>query len=192
VGAWRARLPPSGFYPAGFSPLRGFGGDGARRRGRRRRIPMKLTDTQLVLLSAASQRPDGALELGAKLKGGVAHKVIGKLVSERLVEELRAQANMPVWRLDDDKGALALRITPFGLAAIGAADPTEAVAPAETPGPARKPGKAGPSNRRFSTARKPGVARQVQAVNGGQDRYRMGRRVSRLPGLTVGVVTDRV
>ena len=30
------------------------------------------------------------------------------------------------------------------------------------------------------------------AVNGGQDRYRIRRRVSRLPGLTVGVVTDRV
>jgi hypothetical protein len=29
-------------------------------------------------------------------------------------------------------------------------------------------------------------------VNGGQDRYRMRRRVSRLPGLTVGVLTDRV
>jgi chemotaxis protein methyltransferase CheR len=29
-------------------------------------------------------------------------------------------------------------------------------------------------------------------VNGGQDRYRMRRRVSPLPGLTVGVVTDRV
>jgi hypothetical protein len=32
---------------------------------------MKLTDTQLVLLSAASQRQDGALELGGKLLGGV-------------------------------------------------------------------------------------------------------------------------
>jgi hypothetical protein len=29
-------------------------------------------------------------------------------------------------------------------------------------------------------------------VDGGQDRYRMRRRVSRLPGLTVGVVMDRV
>jgi len=29
-------------------------------------------------------------------------------------------------------------------------------------------------------------------VNGGQDRYRMRRRVSRLPGVTVGIVTDRV
>jgi hypothetical protein len=31
-----------------------------------------------------------------------------------------------------------------------------------------------------------------KSVNGGQDRYRMRRRVSRLPGLTVGVVTDLV
>ena len=29
-------------------------------------------------------------------------------------------------------------------------------------------------------------------VNGGQDRYRMRGRVSRLPGLTVGVVMDRI
>jgi hypothetical protein len=40
-----------------------------------RRIPMKLTDTQLVLLSAASQRQDGAVEIGTKLKGGAADKV---------------------------------------------------------------------------------------------------------------------
>jgi hypothetical protein len=30
---------------------------------------MKLTDTKLVLLSAAAQRQDGAIELGPKLKG---------------------------------------------------------------------------------------------------------------------------
>ena len=43
---------------------------------------MKLTDTQLVLLSAAAQRQDGAVELGPKLKGGASQKVIGKLLSE--------------------------------------------------------------------------------------------------------------
>ena len=37
------------------------------------------------------------------------------------------------------------------------------------------------------------IARQLNInVNGGQDRYRMRRWVSRLPGLTVGVVMDRV
>ena len=38
---------------------------------------MKLTDTQLMLLSAASQREDGGVELAPNLKGGAAHKVVG-------------------------------------------------------------------------------------------------------------------
>jgi hypothetical protein len=41
---------------------------------------MKLSDTQLVLLSAASQREDGALVLAPNLKGGAASKVVGKLL----------------------------------------------------------------------------------------------------------------
>jgi hypothetical protein len=41
---------------------------------------MKLTDTQLVLLSAASQREDGAVVLAPNLKGGAASKVVGKLL----------------------------------------------------------------------------------------------------------------
>src|SRR5712671_3353220 len=50
------------------------------------RIPMKLTDTQLVLLSAAAQREDSAVEIGGKLKGSAAQKVLSKLLSEHLVE----------------------------------------------------------------------------------------------------------
>jgi hypothetical protein len=38
------------------------------------RIPMKLTDTQLVLLSSAAQRQDGAVEIDPKLKGSAAHR----------------------------------------------------------------------------------------------------------------------
>ena len=81
---------------------------------------MKLTDTQLVLLSAAAQRQDGAVELGPKLKGSASQKLIGKLLSEHLVEEIPAQGSLPMWRRDEDKGALALRITERGLDAIGA------------------------------------------------------------------------
>jgi hypothetical protein len=83
-------------------------------------IPMKLTDTQLVLLSAASQRQDGAVEIGAKLKGGAADRVIGKLLSQHLIEEIPAQDGLPEWWRDNERGALALRITAQGLAAIGA------------------------------------------------------------------------
>jgi hypothetical protein len=37
---------------------------------------MKLTDTQLVLLSAASQREDRAIELAPNLKGDVIRRAI--------------------------------------------------------------------------------------------------------------------
>jgi hypothetical protein len=80
---------------------------------------MKLTDTQLVLLSAAAQREDGSIELAPNLKGAAVHKVVGKLLTEGLVEEIQARGALPVWRRDDGQGALALRITQRGLAAIG-------------------------------------------------------------------------
>src|SRR5260370_18208680 len=54
---------------------------------------MKLTDTQLVLLSTAAQRQDGAIELGPKLKGSASRKVLGRLLSEQLIEEVPAQGS---------------------------------------------------------------------------------------------------
>ena len=80
---------------------------------------MTLTDTQLVLLSAASRREDGAIVLTPNLKGSAAGKVIGKLLRDGLVEEVPAGASMPVWRRDDEAGPRALRIAKRGLAAIG-------------------------------------------------------------------------
>src|SRR5215475_11972507 len=47
----------------------------------RTEIPMKLTDTQLVLLCEAAQREGGAIELAPTLKGVAAHRVVGKLLS---------------------------------------------------------------------------------------------------------------
>ena len=79
---------------------------------------MKLTDTQLVLLSKAAQREDYALMFPVNLKGGAAHKVVGKLVTEGLIEEIRARGELPVWRRDEDEGPRTLRITKRGLQAI--------------------------------------------------------------------------
>jgi hypothetical protein len=81
--------------------------------------PRKLTDTQLVLLSAAAQRQDGAIELTGKPKPAVARKALITLLADGLVEEVPAGGTLPVWRRDDDQGALALRITARGLAALG-------------------------------------------------------------------------
>jgi hypothetical protein len=83
---------------------------------------MKLADTQLVLLSRASQRPDQCAEIPANLKGGAAQKFIAKLLDGGLVEEIRADADMPAWRKDDD-GAFALHLTEAGLSAISADEP---------------------------------------------------------------------
>ncbi len=79
---------------------------------------MKLTDTQLVLLSAASQREDRGIGVGSNLKGGAAHKVLGRLLTEGLVEEVPARDSLPVWRRDEENRPLALRITQHGLDAI--------------------------------------------------------------------------
>jgi hypothetical protein len=99
-----------------------------------RRIPMaKLTDTQLIILSAASQRDDRGVELPANLKGEAARKVVGKLVRAGLLVEVHARGSLPVWRRDDDSGPMALCITKKGLEAIDVAahkkqDSTEQVA----------------------------------------------------------------
>src|SRR5258705_11657180 len=47
--------------------------------------PVKLTDTQLLLLSAASQRHDRGLEPSPKLTGGPAGKDVAKALTEGLV-----------------------------------------------------------------------------------------------------------
>ncbi len=81
----------------------------------------KLTDTQLVTLSAASQREDRGIVLSPNLKGGAAQKFIAKLIDLGLVEEIRARGDLPVWRRDGEK-PMALRITKRGLKAIAVDD----------------------------------------------------------------------
>ena len=64
-----------------FGCERSGGGGGERRRANRMEIPMpKLTDTQLIILSTASQRDDRGVELRANLKGGAARKAVDKLI----------------------------------------------------------------------------------------------------------------
>jgi len=79
---------------------------------------MALSDTQLLILSAASQRTDHAVILPANLKGGAAKKVVDRLLKQNLLQELRAKDDMPAWRRGDDNRPYALRITEGGLKAI--------------------------------------------------------------------------
>jgi len=87
---------------------------------------MKLSDTQLMILSSASQRTDHAAVLPANLKGSAANKVVNKLLNEKLLQELRAKDDMPVWRRGDDNRPYSLRITKAGLKAIEVEDVAQA------------------------------------------------------------------
>src|SRR5664280_565325 len=81
--------------------------------------PAKLTDTQLVILSAASQRKDRCLVAPKNLKGGAAQKVAAKLLAAGLVREIKAKTGMAIWRSDQETGqAYSLKLTAAGLKAI--------------------------------------------------------------------------
>jgi Protein of unknown function (DUF3489) len=87
---------------------------------------MKLSDTQLLILSSASQRADHVALLPANLKGSAAKKVVDRLLNEKLLQELRAKDDMPVWRRGEDNRSYSLRITKAGLKAIEVKDVAEA------------------------------------------------------------------
>lgn len=78
-----------------------------------------LTDTQLVLLSAASQREDGLLVQPDRLKGVIAQSVTSSLLARAYIEEVHVSRDEPHWREDDDGRPIGLKITSIGLIAIG-------------------------------------------------------------------------
>ncbi len=129
--------------------------------------PRKLTDTQLVLLSAAAQRQDGVIELTGKPKPAAARNALITLLTEGLVEEVPAGSTLPVWRRDDDQGALALRITARGLTALGvqtSASPDLAVTSGATEADGDPfvdtPSPTMPTPRKVSTKRSAAAARK--------------------------------
>ena len=91
-------------------------------------MSIKLTDTQLVLLSAAAQRKDLFLVAPPTLKGATAQKVASKLISAGFVKEVKAKASDPIWRRDEG-ASYALKLTAAGAKAIAvdeAAEPEDA------------------------------------------------------------------
>lgn len=100
----------------------------------------KLTDTQRVILSAASQRTDRlALPLPKSLKGGAAHKVVNALIQKGLLKEVKANRKLgdPVWRESDEGHGLTLIISDAGFTAIGIqVEPQKTKTQKPTPKPA--------------------------------------------------------
>jgi hypothetical protein len=106
----------------------------------------QLSDSQLVVLSAACQRPDRSVyPLTAKLPGGAATKVLGSLLKKGLVREVQAKREDTVWREDKKRGRLTLHATPAAFQALGI---EQDEAPAQSERDADAPAEAGTGSRR--------------------------------------------
>ena len=92
----------------------------------------KLTDTQLVVLSKATQagRPLGAKDFASlKAKGAALTKTIKSLLKRGLLEELVVKPRAEFWRKDEAGKSLGLAVTSEGQAAIGIEVPAVSAKP---------------------------------------------------------------
>src|SRR5690606_10884848 len=80
----------------------------------------KLSDSQLVVLSTACQRPDAfVFPVTLKLKGNAIGNVLKSLLTKGLLEEIPGRADDTIWRYDDEGGPLTLRATRTAFEALG-------------------------------------------------------------------------
>lgn len=78
-----------------------------------------LSDTQLVILSASSQRDDLRIVLPDRLRGGAGQKVLAALLGKALIEEIPESEIERVAFDPDAAEPVAYRISRDGLAVIG-------------------------------------------------------------------------
>jgi len=80
----------------------------------------KLSDSQLVVLSTACQRPDAfVFPVTLKLKGNAIGNVLKSLLTRGLLEEIPGRADDTIWRYDDEGAPLTLRATRTAFEALG-------------------------------------------------------------------------
>ena len=96
----------------------------------------KLTDTQIVILSAAAQRDDRCLVASQNLKGSATQKLATKLIGVGLAKGIKAKPGAPVWRRDEQGGqSYALKLTAAGARAIAVDDGSASDDTTEVSGP---------------------------------------------------------
>jgi hypothetical protein len=90
----------------------------------------RLSDSQLVILTAACQREDRSVfPITARLSGGALAKVLQSLLTKSLIEEVPADLGDEVWRTAEDDARLTLRATRAAEEALGI---SETSGPSET------------------------------------------------------------
>ena len=126
----------------------------------------KLSDSQLVVLSTASQRPDGCVfPITLKLKGNAIGNVLKSLLTKGLLEEVPGRADDTLWRYDDG-APLTLRVSPAAERLIGidaeATSSTDAFPARDRPSGKRKPAKAAQAAAPVEADTKPRKERTVR------------------------------
>ena len=105
-------------------------------------MTLRLSDSQLTILSAACGREDGSVfPITAKLTGGALQKVLTSLLGKGLLEEIQATDPETVWRAPEDGGSFTLRAAPAAYAGArhrpGRGSSRRAPRPAALPTPGR-------------------------------------------------------
>jgi DNA-binding MarR family transcriptional regulator len=103
-------------------------------------IMPRLSDSQLVILSAACQRPDRCVfPVKSKLKGNAVGNVLKSLLKKGLIKEAPTKSrDDTVWRHDEEQGRMTLVATKAAFAALDIEMPREAEEP-ETGGVVAQP-----------------------------------------------------
>src|SRR3984957_6420647 len=97
-------------------------------------MSVNLTETQLVMMSAAAQRNDRCLSAPATIRGAALINVSAKLAKLGLAREIEAKPGAPIWRRDDARQGYALKLTAAGLKAIAVDEESQdAIKPGEAP-----------------------------------------------------------
>lgn len=153
----------------------------------------RLTDTQLVILSAAAQRDGGVilpLPKTLKLNAGTTGGVLRSLLRKALIAERTAAQGEKVWREGLDGERVALAITAAGLKAIGIEpEPTSKLADAQVKAPAPKERK---NRARVQDTRPRQAGEQTKGVKPGTKMAQLIEMLGRRNGVTIEEITATI
>jgi hypothetical protein len=139
----------------------------------------KLNDTQLVILSSASQREDGFAVLPEGVRAASVKAAVIRLTKLGFLKQVRVKRDQPHWSSDEEGRRIGLKITTAGSAAIGVGDDSKGE---EQPAPEPK--------RRSKEAAEPGEAqRETGAPRRGSKRAQI---IALMQGMAGATLNDMV
>jgi hypothetical protein len=147
----------------------------------------QLSDSQLVVLTAACQRPDRCVfPITAKLKGNAAGNVLKSLLNKGLIKEVRAKRDDAVYRHDEERGRMTLVATDAAFAALGidVRDAAEDTGPATDEVPTNL--KAQPSRPNKSKTKEP----KAHRTRDGSKQAQLIAMLRRTKGATIDEIAE--